>query len=396
MSILEFLGVKPTLPKFASRLANAFPPEDKAQWRFDAAKGALLHAGGSELSLQNMFLEYASNPSSARSGLIRKYAALAYAHTREIPDLWIQAACDIIPTIRSRFVESTVAARCRAEGTSLDALEFPFAGDLRIRLMYDFGDYMGYVKAAKLQTWGQPRHAVLERATANLGQMQTPTWNEVTPGVFKLSSPGSFEESLIQLDSVVRMLPFAADAALMPCNRGILLAADSRSVDAVESMLLEAEKALDSPWPMSSTMCRRTSDGWTEFQAPERCANLAHGLAVRHLAEFYSAQKAVLDEVNETRGRDLYVAEYSVVRIDDIWQSYCVWSEGVPSLLPVPDWVAILPEGDDSEHIRVPWKDVVEICGARMAATEDELPRFEVHSFPDAAEWAALQARSLT
>jgi hypothetical protein len=37
MSILEFLGVKPTLPKFASRLANAFPPEDKAQWRFDAA-----------------------------------------------------------------------------------------------------------------------------------------------------------------------------------------------------------------------------------------------------------------------------------------------------------------------------------------------------------------------
>ena len=395
MSILEFLGVKPTLPKFANRLANALPAEDRAQWRFDAAKGALIHSGGTEVSLQNMFLEYSRHPVSDRSGLIRKYASLAYAHTREIPDLWVQAARDLIPTVRSQFVEATMAVRARAEGTSLDTLEFPFAGDLRIRLMYDFGDYMSYVKATKLETWGQPHQTVLEHAIANLGRMETPGWVEVAPGVHQLASPMSFEESLIQLDSVRRMLPFASDAVLMPCNRGVLLAADSRSEDAIEAMLLEAEKALDAPWPMSSTMCRHTSDGWSEFQAPARCANLAHGLRIRHRAQFYLDQKKILDEVNEAQGKDVYTAEFSVIRVGDVWQSYCVWSEGVRTLLPVADWVAILPEGEDSTHIRVAWKDVVEICGARMSPTEDELPRFEVDSFPNAQEWTALQTRIL-
>ena len=395
MSILEFLGAKPTLPKFADRLMKALPAEERGQWRFDAGKGALVRSGGAEISLHNMFLEYSRSAVSARSDLIQKYASLAHSHVTEIPDLWIAAAPNLLPTVRSQFVEMTIAVRSRMDGSKLDPLEFPFAGDLRVRLMYDFGDYMGYVRAEKLRTWGQSPEAVLERALANLGRLEEPQWMEVGPGLFKLESAVSFEESMVQLDSVRRMLPFANDALLMPCNRGILLAADGRSDAAIEAMLLEAEQALEAPWPMTSTIFRKSSSGWEVVDPPKSCSNLAHGLVIRHAAEFYSAQKEALDALHEALDNDVYVAEYTVIRVDGQWQSYCVWAQGVHALLPVADWVALLPEGEDSKHIQVGWKDVLEVCGGRMSPTTEDPPRFRVDSFPSDEEWTALKSRAM-
>jgi hypothetical protein len=205
----------------------------------------------------------------------------------------------------------------------------------------------------------------------------------------------SFAETMLLLDSVVRSLPFAESAVLMPCNRGVLLAADSRSSESIGAMLREAERCLlEEPWPMSSLMCRRNGNGWVEFEPPPEHANLAHGLAIRHLAENYSVQKE-LEALHVARGVDIYVADYTLIRTGEKWQSYCVWAEGVDTLLPLTDWVAILPEGEASNPIRVPWDRVAEICADRIAATSESPPRFEVRSFPGDRQWALLLAHAI-
>jgi hypothetical protein len=396
MGVLEFLGFKPTKKSFVARLLRALPDDD-GEWVVDMEGHSLRHPGGLEVNFQNLFLEYSRSPALSRASLIEKYASLALAQTREVPDLWIEAAPNLIPTVRSEFVESSIEIRQRGGKPGYDPIVYPFAGDLRVRLMYDFGPSLTYVRGEKLKTWGQPADAVLERAKANLGRIEPPEWFDLGRGVFQLHSNVSYEESYLLLDSVVRMLPFAASAVFMPCNRGILLAADGGSADAVEAMLLKAEEMmLEAPWPMSSTICRRGEHGWEAVEAPKACANLAHGLAIRHQAENYALQKEALDAWHQERNEDLYVAEFTVSKAAEQWQSYCVWGQGYRVLLPVTDWVALVPEADDKEHIRVTWRDLEEISGARLQSTNESPPRFLVESFPDGAEWERLSARQIS
>ncbi len=396
MKILEFLGLRPTFHRFAARLLQAMPAES-GEWKFDAERGSLMQPGGTEVSLHSLFMEYSSTGVFGRAAMIRKYADLAFSHSREIPELWVGAAKNIYPVVRSEFVETTLEIRSRASGATMDPIVFPLAGDLRIRLVYDFGSYVSYVKGEHLDTWAQPRAEVLERAVANLARLSKPSWLDSGRGYFSLASDDSYGESMLQLDSVVAGLPFAAHAVFLPCNRGILLAADQRSERGIAAMLAEASRCLrEEPWPMSVTLCGRGPEGWQEFEPPASVATLAHTLFVQHRAENYAVQREELDALHEGSGRDVFVADCALLGNDDHWESYCVWSEGVKSLLPMTDTVALMPEGEDAEFVRVPWQRAIEICGPRMQQTAESPPRYLVDSFPGADEWSALSAHAIT
>lgn len=223
---LEYLGFKPTMEGFATRLLRAFPSSEQDQWAFDPEREALTHSSNSEIALRNMFLEYCSGKVSARAGLIRKYADLANTLSSEIPPLWIAAAKNIYPVIRSMFVDATVKIQVRGNGVPQSAaVAVPFAGDLQVRFVHDFGSYLSYVTEEHLATWGQTVDEVLERAIANLARLERPGWVDSKRGFFQLASPMSFAESMLLLGNIVDELPFGPSAVLLPCNRGVLLAA---------------------------------------------------------------------------------------------------------------------------------------------------------------------------
>lgn len=391
MRLMEFLGVRPTLPGLASRIISALPAHDRRQWTFDAESGTLKDEAGAQISLQNMFLEYTNSGVMARGALVRKYSDIASAQSREIPAYWVASMRNVIPVVRSEFVESALQIKFRATGTTFEQVVLPLAGDLRIRLVYDFGTFVRYVQPEHLATWGKSVEDVLAQALANLGALDAPVWRDLGHGVFRLISTMSYAESMLQLDKVLRALPFAEHAVLMPCNRGILLASDERSEDGMKAMLEEAARCLHAePWPMSGVICRRHAGSWEVIELPARLSQLAHSLEVQHLAQVYVDQKSQLEAVNEEAGRDVYVAEFALFGKDGIFESYSVWTEGVGTLLPATDWVAVNPDGEARDFVRVTWQDLRRTCGARLAPTSDHPPRYLVNSFPDADEWSAL------
>jgi len=398
MSLLEYFGVKPTPESFARRLLRALPRDD-GQWDFDPERHLLRHPGGMEISLQNMFLEYRGAPVSQRGALIRKYADLAVVQSREIPGLWAAASRNVYPVLRSQFVDTIIEIRSRAGEAKFDPVALPLAADLRIRLVYDFGNFVSYVREEQLKTWARSAEEVLPHALANLGRLQTPEWIDSERGFLRLSSPDSYGESMLQLDSVLAALPFAAHAALMPCNRGILLAADGRSEAALEAMLDEALRCtMHEPWPMSGAVLRRGAQGgWESLPVPDALEPRARSLARMHASENYSVQKDELDAFHQACGRDVFVASYGLLGTATDLRSYCTWAEGVVSLLPETDWVAVIrtnEKGEPGEHLRVDWADLFDVVGARLASTTEAPPRFLVDSFPSEDEWRALAARS--
>lgn len=392
MSLLEFLGMKPTPESFARRLLKALP--DDGDWSFDRERNLLRHPGGTELSLQNMYLEFRGSPVLQRESLIRKYADLAFSQSREIPGLWEAAARNIYPVVRSEFVDMTIAIRSRAEQTRFDPLVIPLAGDLRIRLVYDYGNTLAYVSREHMETWGKSVEELMPQAIANMGRLQTPEWVDSGRGFWQLASPESYGESMFQLANVVAALSFAADALFMPCNRGVLLAADGRSEESIAAMLSEATRcAMQEPWPMSGTVLRKCPAGWQEALLPASLAVQARTLKCIHISENYAAQKELLDALNERLGKDVFVASMTLLGDLSDLHSYCTWAQGVPALLPVSDWVAVVRADDRKEFLRVDWHDLAEVVGHRLQPTQENPSRYLVDSFPDADDWRALASR---
>lgn len=393
--ILEWLGFKPTFDRFVTRLLRGLPPQQAQVWTYDKAAQTLANAEGAKVSLTNMFLEFGAAKASARGGLIRKYVDTIASIGREIPSLWVAAARNMLPVVRSCYVRTTVEIGCRDTPNALESFaSFPLAGDLQVCLMYDFGSSITYIKTSQLETWGQSADDALQRASANLAGLTAPGWVDSGKGWFSLASPDSYEESMLQLDRVVRALPFADHAVFSPCNRGVLLAADLHSGPAVEAMIKEAIRcAHEHPWPISGTLCVRRAGRWEAWVPDGPAAVFAHELWNMHRGQNYEGQKEALDAFHERFGRDVFVASYGMLRRHGEVFSYATWTRGVVTLLPETDWVAMVLDprgGKDMVSKLVRWIDMLKVCGHRLQATVESPARYLVDSFPDDVEWTAL------
>jgi hypothetical protein len=116
-------------------------------------------------------------------------------------------------------------------------------------------------------------------------------------------------------------------------------------------------------------------------------------LAAKKVGGDYAAQAEALKEVHEKAGKDLFVASFSLLqeKATGSVRSYCVWSEGVTSLLPRTDDVFFRPKGDEGG-------DIVPALWERVEAALGDLPKpaglypewYVVEDFPSAEQLATL------
>jgi hypothetical protein len=84
------------------------------------------------------------------------------------------------------------------------------------------------------------------------------------------------------------------------------------------------------------------------------------------------------------------VANYSgIEKKDGDIVTYCVWANGVDSLLPVTHKVAFM-KGEGIPAIIADWSRLMETFGNLMELTDDYPPRYRVREFPDDATLDAI------
>ncbi|HEX5755053.1 MAG TPA: hypothetical protein VFY12_01705, partial [Arenimonas sp.] len=74
-------------------------------------------------------------------------------------------------------------------------------------------------------------------------------------------------------------------------------------------------------------------------------------------------------------------------------RSWSTWSDGVLTLLPQSDLVALarnLDRDDEPDVLFVRWDKLQQVCGARLTAEPLDPPRYRTDGFPSQEEWERL------
>jgi hypothetical protein len=95
------------------------------------------------------------------------------------------------------------------------------------------------------------------------------------------------------------------------------------------------------------------------------------------LASLYFEQRCALEERFERQAVGVFVADYALAaRCDAPSFSYCVWTRGVPTLLPETDVVVLSAMGSkSSDHWEaiVPWHVLLGVTGDTSLVLEPDL-----------------------
>ena len=179
--------------------------------------------------------------------------------------------------------------------------------------------------------------------------------------------------------------------AIVP-NRDCILITGSDDNVGLKMMADLATKQACEPYSLSGTPLILQDGEWVDWMPPRSCPSHAkfRELELGFLFQVYSDQKQLLDAAYRRGGIDIFVASYSAVTKEGGSPvSYCVWSEGVDSLLPVTQKVAFVR--DESGPVALgEWDRLFEIVGHMMELADECPRRYRVREFPNQAALNAI------
>lgn len=153
-----------------------------------------------------------------------------------------------------------------------------------------------------------------------------------------------------------------------------------------------ANKQVGQPYSLGGTPLILQDGEWLDWMPPPICPSYAkfRELELRFLGSLYADQKLLLDAAHERGGIDIFVANFSAVtREGSDPVSYCVWSKGVDTLLPVTQKVVFIQDETGAVAL-AKWDRVFETVGQLMELTDHYPRRYRVREFPDQASLAAI------
>jgi hypothetical protein len=154
-----------------------------------------------------------------------------------------------------------------------------------------------------------------------------------------------------------------------------------------------AEDALKQPDPMLAIPLRLVKNEWVDWLPPEGHPAFLplKILQMQSLGEYNNHQKELLEKLHKKTGDKIFVASYSGMKSQETGKafSYCVWTKGVPSLLPRTDKILFVsrPEADD---VAADWERVESVVGNLVTPLDMYPARYRVSDFPTRAQLARL------
>ncbi len=240
--------------------------------------------------------------------------------------------------------------------------------------------------------WGVSFYEAMEIARQNLEEA-TVSYSKIGDGLYSFISGDRYDASRITLLERSRQLEVNGKPVAMVSNRDELLVTGSDDDGGLTIMATLAEKGLDQPYPLSGVPLIFDDGAWQDWMPPEGhpLHRTFKQMEINWIGPLYHEQKKLLDAIHEKQGIDIFVASFSVFEHKDGRRlSYCVWTKGVDSLLPVTQKVAFV-KGQGIPAVFADWSRVVETFADLMEQTDDYPRRYRVREFPDEATIDAIQ-----
>jgi hypothetical protein len=404
MGILDRLLAKPSVATFAQQMIQAFREAgDNNDLRFDAAENCIVRSDPDvpwTVNLANMYQAYLQTPRSERAEYVRSTARSILIPTKGLPDEFELARADLRPRLWLRAVFEQLRLKSMTESPSVAPKLPPWEGigeHLVATLAYDWPQSVQVINDDDVAKWGVSFYEAMEVARENL-QESTVAYAKIGDGLYSFVSGDSYDASRITLVHRAEGLEVKGSLVAMVPNRDLLLITGSEDEAGLAIMAAMAEKGLEQPYSLSAVPLIWEDDDWKDWMPPHDhpLHRTFKQMKIKWLCPLYHEQKELLVAVHKNLGIDIFVASYSAIKKQDGDRlTFCAWSKGADSLLPVAQRIAFI-KGEGIPPVFADWQRVMETFGDLMEPTDEYPRRYRVREFPDESTIDAIGSTELS
>jgi hypothetical protein len=360
------------------------------------AKRFVLKRGDQRTYLANLFNDYCQADDAHKKRILGNTLALLRQKKEDIP--LEDAESKVVAAVREQALFSFTTLWWQLEGgTTEPKIAFePISTWFARCLVLDFPEYVSMVSSESFRTWDSSFYQLYEIGLARLRDCTTPKF-EKQPGFYVGGWHDDYDNSRILIPEVFSPLHLDGDPVVCLPNRNSLLVTGSEDHAGIQAMLKHAEEIVRTkPRPMNPAPLILKDGEVADFSVGENSRIFNDVERAKKVSElfYYQQQTETLVKLYEQKGKDLFVANYALNQLETGgYESICVWSKTVPTLLPKTDFVAFFdPTRPESQRKlgRAKWDDVVRIAGDLILDTEMFPGRFYVSKFPTGEQLAAV------
>lgn len=387
----------PSQPEYAEWFMSALRDAgDTRTWTYEQERGRLVETGlaagaaSGIINLVNMHQDYVNAGPEGRPDCMRRQ--VAGMMQQFVPPNFADAKTKLRPVIRSTTERGVIKLQGFGNGPKVEMAYRALCENIEIGIAYDGEFNVMRLSKATFEQWGITFDDAFDIAVDNLRAESSKPWLALQNGVF-LSQFGDFyDASRLLLTDLLYRQPIMGAPVVMAPNRTVLLLTGDRNDAGLQTLVDVAEQALAQTRSLPPLMLRWSGAAWERF-VPESLAEKLHRLRLRELTADYQDQQATLNDAHKQKGQDVFVAEHTILqRADGEQRSICVWSEGVHSLLPDTDFIALYRPSTNQTAF-VPRNEFRQQF-ADIANPTEHLPiRYEVKAFPDEETFVGLIGR---
>lgn len=402
MSWRTTLGMKPSKQEFAQEVIKLLRQQgivgdisyEEENFRLIIASCDLHHY------LQNHYEEVCRAwPWSRHATSLRFIRSLEIGKPKQATGDWAEVRQRLLPIIRDPLYFETLRLQCIKDKTTLPNVpRRVLGGFFCVSVVIDEEARMAMVNDGQLPGWGITFDQAMDIAIGNLTTGNQGQLERVIPGLYRSPWQDNYDPSRILVSGVIDGLGLRGEPVAMMPNRDCLLIADSLDDKALMKLAELGRAEFDHPRSISAVPLIRNGEVWSPFLGADGAGE--GGKALGELSflgrgQAYADQKQLLDALHEATGKDIFVASCSSLSLKSGGgtRSFCTWTRGVESLLPMTDLIALCdPDRPKSEQFRglFRWADLMQVADQSFRPVGMTPERWLTCGFPTDEQLASL------
>ena len=251
-------------------------------------------------------------------------------------------------------------------------------GDVLVEIVSDREDSVSIARSDDLEKIGVDADEAFRMAAAKIRRSTVEDqWEKVDDAIWTTKYHDDYDFARLVAAEGFGKFPFDEPPIVFAPSHAICLATGSTDSNVLTRMVDAGNACSANHRPFCQLLWTIDDDGgWIEWK-PESETNSSEVAQLQALRETIKQYEECKDYLERSLGdEDVFVAKFQAVRDDHGLTCYCVYTFGVPSYLPLADYVAIvdpgLPEGQTVVG-RVDWDEFAEIVGPELLQPIDNM-----------------------